>query len=153
MPISDFAITVDVGMWLDMVSDTQNIVHLAFQDATGDRLMYATFSNGSILSDPDIIDDGVRPGDNRSHPVGASASILVDGDRLPTIVYQDGLTSDVEMYRIDQGSWRRTSIKTGDRLDGFFIASTRDGDTMWLSHYFYDRTAIPPGELEFVTLP
>ncbi|MBL4633408.1 MAG: hypothetical protein JKY56_06035 [Kofleriaceae bacterium] len=144
---------LDLGMWLGMAVDSQNIVHLAYQDAAGDRLMYSTFSNGSVLSDAQVIDSGDRPGDSRTHPVGASASIMVNADRIPTIVYQDGLTSDAEMYRLESGSWQRTSIRSGDRLDGFHISTVRDGDTMLMSHYFYDRSANRLGELEIVTLP
>lgn len=144
---------LDLGMWLSMTADSENVVHLAYQDSAGDQLMYSTFSNGSVLSETQVIDNGERPGETRTHPVGASASIIVNADRIPTIVYQDGLTADLEMYRLEAGSWRRTSILAGERLDGFFIDSVRDGDTMLLSHYFYDRSSTILGELEIVTLP
>tara|TARA_R110002073_G_scaffold142117_6_gene293857 strand:- start:8561 stop:12121 length:3561 start_codon:yes stop_codon:yes gene_type:complete len=142
---------LDVGMWLSMVAAENNAVHMAFQDANGDRLMYARFEDG-ILSEPEFADDGVRTGDDRTHPVGASAAIGLRRDRAPMITYQDGLTSDVELAIREQGSWSRTTLMEGPRLDGFFIdAATADGE-VWMSHYFYDRSVQPMGELEIVIL-
>ena len=144
--------SLDTGMWLTMAAGDNNEVHLAFQDATGDRLMYARFADG-VLSTPEFVDDGVRSGDDRAHPVGASASIVLGRDRAPTIVYQDGLTSDVEVASNEQGSWQRTTLMQGPRLDGFFVDAASDGSVPWMSHYFYDRAENPMGELEIVTLP
>lgn len=142
---------LDTGMWLSMVAAENNVVHMAFQDATGDRLMYARFEDGA-LSEPEIADDGARGGDDRAHPVGASAAIGLRGDRAPMVTYQDGLTSDVELSIREQGSWTRTTLKEGPRLDGFFIdAATTDG-SVWMSHYFYDRAVTPMGELEIEAL-
>ena len=75
-------------------------VHVAYQDALGDELMYTTW-NGTPGT-PEVVDDGLRAGD-RTHPVGAAASIyLVNG--APTIAYQDGMT--VGCRRRDQGRRR-----------------------------------------------
>jgi hypothetical protein len=142
---------LDVGMWLTMAADSSNLVHLAFQDATGDRLMYSSFENGA-LTPPVFVDEGVREGDSRAHSVGASAAILVDGDRFPAIVYQDGLLADVEIARFEQGSWQRTTFKQGDRVDGFYVAVAADGPALWMSHYFYETTSTAPGELEIESL-
>ncbi len=143
--------SLDTGMWLSMAAGSDG-VHLAFQDATADRLMYALFSEGT-LSVPEFVDEGVREGDVRTHPVGASASIVLGRDRAPVIVYQDGLTSDIEIAKNEQGSWMLSTFMSGDRLDGFFIdVADRDG-VPWLSHYFYDRAENPMGELEIVALP
>ncbi|MCP4443854.1 MAG: hypothetical protein GY811_00730 [Myxococcales bacterium] len=143
--------SLDTGMWLSMVAGTDNTLHLAFQDASADLLMYTTFSNGA-LSVPEIVDDGVRDGENRAHPVGASAAIILHGDRDPVIVYQDGLTADVEVATNEQGSWTRNTIMESPRLDGFFIDVAGSDGALWMSHYFYDRAAPPMGELEIITL-
>jgi MYXO-CTERM domain-containing protein len=143
---------LDTGMWLTMSADADDLVHLAFQDASGDRLMYASFEGGA-LSAPSFVDEGVREGDNRAHPVGASASIMVGGDRVPAIVYQDGLVSDVEIARYEQGSWQRSTLMSGARLDGFFISTASDGSDLWMSHYFYETSVIPAGELEINSIP
>jgi hypothetical protein len=142
---------LDTGMWLSMAADDSDLVHIAFQDATGDRLMYASFEGGA-LSAPVFVDEGVRSGDDRAHPVGASASILVGGDRVPEIVYQDGLLSDVEIARFEQGSWQRSTLMSGARLDGFYISAAADAANFWMSHFFYETSTIPAGELEIKSI-
>ncbi|MEO8553931.1 MAG: hypothetical protein ABI678_28350, partial [Kofleriaceae bacterium] len=49
-------------------------IHVAYQDALGDELMYTTW-NGNPGT-PEIVDDGIRAGD-RTHPVGAAAAIYL----------------------------------------------------------------------------
>jgi hypothetical protein len=81
---SQFAETVldgggntDRGMWSSAVVDGSGTIHVAYQDAIGDQLMYTTW-NGSPGT-PEVADDGERMGD-RTHSVGASAAIyLVNG--------------------------------------------------------------------------
>jgi hypothetical protein len=81
----------DRGMWTTSVVDGSGTVHVAYQDALGDQLMYTSFAGAP--GTPEVVDDGMRMGD-RTHPVGAGASIyLLNG--APTIAYQDGMTSDV----------------------------------------------------------
>lgn len=88
-----------------------------------------------------------------SASVGRSASVVVGGDRVPTIVYQDGLVSDVEIARYEQGSWHRSTLMGGARLDGFYVATAADGADFWMSHFFYEVTPISPGELEISSIP
>ena len=113
--------------------------------------MYSSFSSGA-LSAPVFVDEGIREGESRTHPVGASAAILVDGDRFPAIVYQDGLVSDVEIARLEQASWQRSTVISGDRADGFFISAAADGTALWMSQYSYETSASAPGELEITLL-
>jgi hypothetical protein len=109
----------DRGMWASAAVGGDGTVHVAYQDALGDQLVYTTW-NGAPGT-PEIVDDGQRTGD-RTHPVGAAASIyLVAGS--PAIAYQDGLTSDVYLATRG-GTWTTTSIASGPLLDGFFIAAT-----------------------------
>jgi hypothetical protein len=115
--------------------------------------MYSSFSSGD-LSAPVVVDDGTREGDSRTHPVGASAAIVIDGDRFPAIIYQDGLLSDVEIARYEQDSWQRSSLISGARVDGFFISTAADGSALWMSQYSYETAASSPGALEIdVLLP
>ena len=112
----------DRGMWSTAVVGGDGTVHIAYQDALGDQLMYTTW-NGAPGT-PEVVDDGQRAGD-RTHPVGAGASIyLVNGG--PVIAYQDGLTSDV--YTAAKAStWTTNALTTNTSahlLDGFSIAST-----------------------------
>jgi len=88
----------DRGMWTSAVVDGAGTIHIAYQEALGDQLMYTNYA-GSVAT-PELVDDGVRMGDYRTHPVGAGASIyLVNG--TPTIAYQDGLTADVSVALTD----------------------------------------------------
>ncbi|HEY4059726.1 MAG TPA: hypothetical protein VGM39_24095, partial [Kofleriaceae bacterium] len=110
--------TGDRGMWSSAVSDGTTL-HIAYQDALGDQLMYTTF-NGAPGT-PEVVDDGQRTGD-RTHPVGASASIyLVNGS--PTIAYQDGLASDVYVAQ-KGGSWSTNDVASGALIDGISVAGT-----------------------------
>jgi len=104
--------------------DAGGTIHIAYQDAQGDRLMYTTW-NGAPGS-PEVVDDGVRPGD-RPHRVGAAAAIaLVDG--APAIAYQDGLDADVYVATRAGAAWSTLAVATGPALDGFSIgAAVRGG--------------------------
>lgn len=117
--ILDQTATRDSGMWASAAVDTAGTVHIAYQDALGDQLMYTTF-NGTAGT-PEVVDDGQRDGD-RTHPVGASASLfLANGN--PSIAYQDGLTSDVSIAT--KGTpWTIAPFATGPLLDGISVAAT-----------------------------
>jgi hypothetical protein len=111
----------DRGLWASAAVDGAGTLHVAYQDAIGDQLMYLTW-NGTAPSAPEVVDDGQRMGD-RTHPVGAAAAIyLVSG--APAIAYQDGLTADVYLATKGPASWTATALATGPLLDGFSIAAT-----------------------------
>ncbi len=110
----------DRGMWARAVIDDSGRVHVAYQDALGDQLMYTSYA-GSVMT-PEIVDDGTRAGD-RTHPVGAGASIyLVNGS--PTIAYQDGINADVYVATKAGTSWTKNPVAPGVLLDGFAVAVT-----------------------------
>jgi uncharacterized protein (TIGR03382 family) len=111
---------LDRGMWSNAVVAADGTVHIAYQDALGDQLMYTTWNNTPGM--PEIVDDGERPND-RTHPVGAAATIYLDNG-TPTIAYQDGLTSDVYTAVKSGASWMPTGLATGPLLDGFSIGVT-----------------------------
>ena len=118
--VLDTATPGDRGIWASTVVDGSGAVHVAYQDALGDQLMYVMY-NGSV-STPEIVDDGTRAGD-RTHPVGAGASIyLVNAS--PTIAYQDGLTADVYVATKSGAAWTKNAVAQGKLLDGFAIAVT-----------------------------
>jgi hypothetical protein len=109
----------DRGMWASAVVAGDGTIHLAYQDALGDQLMYTTWN--TMPGTPEVVDDGVRTGD-RTHPVGAAASIyLANGG--PAIAYQDGMTSDVYVAT-KASAWTTTPLAQGPLLDGFSIAAT-----------------------------
>ena len=106
----------DNGMWSSAIVDGAGTVHVAYQDAIGDQLMYTTWSGQP--GTPEVVDDGQRAGD-RTHTVGASAAIyLVNG--TPTIAYHDGLTSDVYVAS-KQNPWAVTNVAPGPLLDGISV--------------------------------
>ncbi len=109
----------DRGMWTSAVVAGDGTIHLSYQDALGDELMYTTW-NGAPGT-PEVVDDGLRAGD-RSHPVGAASSIYLAAG-APAIAYQDGMTADV--YVASKGAaWTTAPIAQGPLLDGFSIAAT-----------------------------
>ncbi len=57
-----------VGRWADGVVDEQDTLHVLYQDVLGERLLYRTWTDGT-LGPVEVVDDGTRDGD-RPHPVG-----------------------------------------------------------------------------------
>ncbi|MEJ7597669.1 MAG: MYXO-CTERM sorting domain-containing protein [Kofleriaceae bacterium] len=112
----------DRGLWASAVVDDFGVVHIAYQDAIGDQLLYTTWSEGTI-GPIETVDDGTREGD-RTHPVGAGASIyLVNG--TVNIAYQDGMSSDVYVAT-KSAMWATAPLASGTMLDGFAIGVTTD---------------------------
>jgi hypothetical protein len=111
---------MDRGMWSSAVVASDNTVHVAYQDALGDQLMYTTW-NGQPGT-PEIVDDGTRPGD-RTHPVGGGNAIYLTGG-TPAIAYQDGMTADVYVATRGPTMWSSNPLATGPLLDGFSIGAT-----------------------------
>ncbi|NVB78476.1 MAG: hypothetical protein HOV81_08800 [Kofleriaceae bacterium] len=131
----------DRGMWSTAVVGDDGTVHIAYQDALGDQLMYTTW-NGSPGT-PAVVDDGQRNGD-RTHPVGAGASIFLNGG-APAIAYQDGLVSDVYVATTSGGTWTTTPIAQGPLVEGFSIAATRGpGGSPTIAWGSLDPNAAPP---------
>jgi hypothetical protein len=137
----------DRGMWSSAVAADDGTVHVAYQDALGDQLMYTTW-NGTAGT-PELVDDGERPGD-RTHPVGAGNAIyLVNG--TPAIAYQDGMTADVYVATRGATMWSTTPLATGPLLDGFSIgATTAHGGAAVLAWDARDPAQDPPNTLQVV---
>jgi len=134
----------DRGMWSTAVVGGDGTVHVAYQDALGDQLMYTTWAAGTA-GVPEIVDDGERPGD-RTHPVGAGAVIYLNNG-APTIAYQDGLTADVYLATKAGMAWMPTGLATGPLLDGFSIAATTGHGAPVLAWDTLDPSQDPPNGL------
>lgn len=134
----------DRGMWASAAVDAKGAIHIAYQDALGDQLMYTTWNGTPGV--PEVVDDGQRAGD-RPHNVGAAAAIyLVNGS--PAIAYQDGLAADVYVATRSGAGWSTTGIATGPLLDGFSIAATAGhGGAPMLAWGAFDPHADPVGEI------
>ncbi len=138
----------DRGLWTSAAVDGTGTIHLAYQDAIGDQLMYTTWNGTPGV--PEVVDDGQRAGD-RTHSVGAATSIyLVSG--TPTIAYQDGLTADVYVAAKSGAAWTTNGVATGLLLDGFSIASTTaHGGVTYLAWDRLDPAQSPPNGLAVKT--
>lgn len=134
----------DRGMWSTAVVGGDGTVHVAYQDALGDQLMYTSWAAGTP-GVPEIVDDGTRTGD-RTHPVGAGAVIYLNNG-APTIAYQDGLTADVYLATKAGMAWMPTGLATGPLLDGFSIAATTGHGAPVLAWDTLDPAQDPPNGL------
>lgn len=132
------AVGADRGMWASAAVGGDATVHVAYQDALGDQLMYTTW-NGAPGT-PEVVDDGQRPGD-RTHPVGAGSSIYIV-NAAPVIAYQDGMTSDVYIAT-KGGTWTTQPFAMGPLLDGFSISATTGKGSPVLAWGSMDPAAAP----------
>lgn len=142
----------DTGMFADAMVDDAGTLHVAYQDAIGDQLLYTTWQDGTAGA-VEVVDDGVRPGESRTHPVGASAALFLDKDGVPAIAYQDGATSDLVIARRTGGAWVRDDLPTPPALDGFYVSAAASEGRSVLASYQYDRTVFPPGALQIRVNP
>jgi hypothetical protein len=139
------AVGADRGMWASAVVGADGAtVHVAYQDALGDQLMYTSWSNGTPGT-PVVVDDGQRP-DDRTHPVGAAAAIYMAGGE-PAIAYQDGLKSDVYVATHSGSMWTTNGVAVGPLLDGFSIGATSGHGTPVLAWGSMDPALSPPTTL------
>jgi hypothetical protein len=141
----------DTGMNADLAVGSDGTVHVAYQDALGDQLLYTSWAAGT-QRDIEVVDDGTRSGETRTHPVGAGAAVLITGGN-PAIAYQDGATADLLLATRSGDSWSRSDLLTGITLDGFHVDADTSGDLAGISSYRYDRAFFPPGELVITTIP
>ncbi len=133
----------DRGMWASAVVDGSGAIHIAYQDAIGDQLMYTQWS-GSVAT-PEVVDDGRRAGD-RTHTVGAAASIYI-ANGAPVIAYQDGLKADVYLAAKSGATWTTNPIAATPLLDGFSIAATTGHGTPYVAWGSLDPNGSPLGSL------
>ncbi|MBA3455051.1 MAG: hypothetical protein H0T42_18320 [Deltaproteobacteria bacterium] len=133
----------DRGMWASAVVDGSGTIHVAYQDALGDQLLYTQWS-GSVTT-PEVVDDGQRPGD-RTHNVGAASAIYVVNG-APVIAYQDGLKADVYLASKSGATWTKNPIAATPLLDGFSIAATTGHGSPYVAWGALDPSATPLGSV------
>jgi hypothetical protein len=134
-------------MWARAAVDAAGTVHIAYQDALGDQLMYTTWAGAA--GTPELVDDGQRTGD-RTHPVGAGTTLYLNGG-TPNIAYQDGTTADVYLAT-KSNAWTTTAIATGPLLEGFWVSgTTAHKGTPYLAWGSMDPAASPVGTISVQT--
>lgn len=132
-------------MWANAVLAGDDTVHVTYQDALGDQLMYTTWSGTTgAAGTPEVVDDGVRAGD-RTHPVGQGAAIYL-ASGAPTIAYQDALTADVYLAQ-KSATWATTPVAQGPLLDGFSIAATTGHGAPVIVWESKDPHAVAPAQI------
>lgn len=132
----------DRGMWARAAVDAAGTVHVAYQDALGDQMMYTTWAGAA--GTPELVDDGQRTGD-RTHVVGAGATLFLAGS-APQIAYQDGTTADVYLAT-KGGMWTTTAVATGPLLDGFWVSGAQRKGQTYLAWGSMDPHASPLGTI------
>jgi hypothetical protein len=136
-------------MWASAAVDGAGKIHVAYQDALGDELMYTTWSGSA--GTPEVVDDGQRMGE-RTHTVGAGARIYLRGG-TPVIAYQDGTTADVVLAARGTPSWTVTPLVTGPLLDGFHLAVTAGRPSPTLAWQALDPALAPTSTLVIKAAP
>ena len=135
----------DRGMWASAALGSDGTVHVAYQDALGDQLLYTTWSAGTAGT-PEVVDDGTRTGD-RPHPVGAAARMYIGASGALSIAYQDGLASDVVIATKTGSGWSHAAFASGPLLDGFSIAVAAHGGQSYLAWDQLNPANTPPNAL------
>jgi hypothetical protein len=142
----------DTGQWASLVVAKDGTVHVAYQDATTDRLLVVSWKDGQVGA-IQVVDDGLRPPE-RPHPVGASAQLMLLGDGSLRVAYQDSALSDLLLAtRSQDGTWTRIELSAGPDGYGFYAAAAVEASNVWVSNFVYSTTIYPPGQLEVGKAP
>jgi hypothetical protein len=136
----------DVGWYPSAIVDSSGTVHVAYQSATKDSLLYINTKDNVV----ETVDDGYRivgtNNDGLPEPtfdmVGNNTSIQLAGTG-PVIAYQDSTTHELDVsVRKQSGQWQRTSVAGGDTnfmgAYGFFTSSVVAGAGLVISNWVVD---------------
>ena len=138
----------DYGQHVTAAFGSDGTLHLAYVDALANKLVYRSLEPGGAVSQRATIDDGLRAGGY--HPVGASASLLADGDAL-SVLYQDQATSD--LVTGTGLPWSHSDFQTGALGYGFSSHQVAGTAGHFFSSYVVDRSEKPLGHILLGTLP
>jgi len=106
-------------------------VHLAYQTTIANDLRYVGLAPGQLVGEVVVVDDGVRPA--TQHPVGGSASIILDSSGSPIIVYQDGYTLEIRKATQSGGAWTHDVAASGPAALGFSVGMAWFKDQLIIS--------------------
>ncbi len=133
----------DVGQFAAAALAPDGTLHVAYQDAIGDRLLYKTVQGATAEMAPEVVDDGLRA--DGQHPVGAGAAISADGSTVQ-VLYQDQQQAALMQAEKSGGAWGKpTTLRAGPKGYGFYPHVVSDGGTRYLTEFVYDRAAQTAG--------
>jgi len=142
----------DRGMYPAVVAATDGTLHVAYQDALKDDLLYVTVKPGMPPGTPEVVDDGERMGE-RPHSVGASSAIWIDGGQ-PKILYQDQYLVDLKSAkRGATGMWTTADVDRGTAGFGFYTSVAVDANKPWYSNFVFDGADDPFGRIDIKSVP
>ncbi|MEO6950356.1 MAG: hypothetical protein ABI321_00980 [Polyangia bacterium] len=138
----------DYGQHVSAAYGADGTLHLAYVDAIGSSLVYRSVDSTGAASARTTIDDGLRS--DGYHPVGASASLLVNGGDL-SVLYQDQSTADLEL---GVGlPFSHSDFLTGATGYGFSSHQIAVGTARYYTSYVVDRSGKPLGHIQLGTIP
>ena len=147
--------TMDIGQFVSAQAAPDGTIHIAYEDAIGDRLLYKTVKGGMAMQMPEVIDDGMRM--NGPSPIGGPA-IFADGTMV-RVVYQEQRLVDLWSASRVNNAWTKQALKTGAPGYGFYPHVVSDGGKLYVTQFAYDRAAenampvMAIGSLTIVPLP
>lgn len=137
----------DVGQHASLAIGPNNVVAIAYFDATNDDLVYL-----EVGGTREVVDTGVTPPDLRL--VGADASLVFDASGQPAIAYQDPTNLDL-LYARRSGNpalWSTEVLRGAPppgsdkgMASGFYSSQRREGSRAFISNV--DVTFDPEGNL------
>jgi hypothetical protein len=136
----------DVGWYPSVAVDSNGIVHVVYQDATHDRVMYMN----TMTNTPEVVDDGYRiVGTNSAGLPEPTFDMVGNNNALqlsptgPVVAYQDSTTHELlTATRKNSGQWARQSVAGGDTnftgAYGFYAASVILGGDLVIASWVVD---------------
>lgn len=137
--------TGNVGQHLSAVYGDDGTLHIAYQDAVHDRLLYRPVKTDGTLGPVETVDDGARgAGDSRElHSVGSHAALFVDSGTL-RVAYQDQTAVSLELGSRGTGWTHETRGPGGSQGRGFYNQAVQLAGKWIVLDVNYDRMRDSP---------
>jgi MYXO-CTERM domain-containing protein len=146
------SMTADVGQYCSAGIAADDTLHVVYQDALADQLLYKKVAGGTPDATATVVDDGLRAGG--PHSVGAAANLALDSAGGLRVIYQDQTTASLQ--KATGPSWMHSEIETGTPGYGFYPHQVTADGMVYLTEFVYDRGNADPapfGQLHIIPLP